>query len=102
MLFRSDLPEHLIFQESAAATAADRSRQTWMSERRRGSRTWELVVEKRAGTVHATLTGRAADSANGNGKSVWTTAGGWEPFGTNRLEPETAQRDVPPLIVTAP
>jgi hypothetical protein len=95
-----ELPVHLTFQESPAV-AEGRARQTWTSDGVDLWR-WELVVEPREGAVLATLTATPPAVVGGNGRRVWTSRGGWEPFGSNRLDPEPGGPGAPALRVAAP
>ena len=93
------LAEHLIFRE-LPGTNAERSRFKWSSEES-GNGVWELVVEKRDGTVEATLTVSRTKSESGAGSLTWKVRGAWDPFGANRLDPEFGSREAPSLIVAA-
>ena len=94
------LPCHLIFREPPP-DAADRARQTWSSEP--GSPwTWELVVERSNGAVHATLTASSLASSAHPPRLVWNNCDDWSPFGRNHLVAEPGDPGVPQLIVSAP
>jgi hypothetical protein len=96
-----DLPLHLIFRH-LPVTGAEQTRQAWISEVGRDW-TWELAIDSRAGTIVAVLTAKILGARSAiTGSLAWKNAGNWEPFGTNVLEAEFGDGEIPPLTVTAP